>query len=213
MHRCYFRPDIVCLSGIGHKSTDLKGVNCQRWYYTIAIYIIYRERFLACLDVLTKSNIRISSRETSVALEVIVYIGLSPINTYLRTSLFVIGIEIKLRAAWVRTLQSHGNPSRGQSVSSPFSCLYISYCRSAGVRPSSVNSGFSEPLHGSIPNFVGSSLSTISPDHFFFQNFQFPNFDDFVFIFVNPRDPMGAKMSKRYSSHIFHVIWVKLYDK
>ena len=77
--------------------------------------------------------------------------------------------------------------------------------RRPSVRPSSVNSGFSKPLHGSRPYFVGSSLSTISPDHFvFFQNFQFLNFYIF-FLFSSTWNPMGAKISKkkRYTSSSF----------
>ncbi len=59
-------------------------------------------------------------------------------------------------------------------------------------------------LHGSRPNFIGSYLSTISPDRFFFfffQNFQFSIFHDFFFFsFSLTWDPTGAKIAKRYSS-------------
>ncbi len=51
---------------------------------------------------------------------------------------------------------------------------------------------------------MDSSLSTISPDHFFlffFQNFQFSSFY-ILFVFVN-MGPYGSKISKGYSSHNF----------
>ena len=44
------------------------------------------------------------------------------------------------------------------------------------VRTSSVPRFSRKPLHGPMPNFVGSSLSTISPDHFF------PKFSIFKFL-------------------------------
>ncbi len=47
---------------------------------------------------------------------------------------------------------------------------------------------------------------------FFFQNFQFSNFYDF-FSFSLTWDPMRAKISKRYSTSIFHPIWAKFYHK
>ncbi len=66
-------------------------------------------------------------------------------------------------------------------------------------------------LHGSRPNFVGSSLSPISPNHVILISiFKFLWF--FFFVFVNMETYMGTKMSKRYS-YSFHPIWAKLYDK
>ena len=73
-----------------------------------------------------------------------------------------------------------------------------SYCYDAGVRrSSSVRRPWSQvsrkPLHGSRPNFVGSSLSTISPDDCFCLFVcLFQNFHDFIFIFVN-MGPYGSK--------------------
>ena len=58
--------------------------------------------------------------------------------------------------------------------------------------------------------FMGSYLSTVSPERFFFffhQSFQFSKF--YILISLSLTwDPMGAKISKRYFSHImwFHVI-------
>ncbi len=70
----------------------------------------------------------------------------------------------------------------------------------------SVNSGFSEPLPGSRPKFVGSYLSTISPDHFFYL-FKILLF--FHIFFALKWEPMGPTVSKGYLSHkslpIFHV--------
>ena len=58
---------------------------------------------------------------------------------------------------------------------------------------------FRKLLHVSRPNFVGSSLSTIPRNHFFFffQNFEFSNFYEF-FSFPLTWDPMGAKISKKH---------------
>ncbi len=53
-----------------------------------------------------------------------------------------------------------------------------SYCHGAGVRRPYTQVS-QKPLHGSRPNFVGSSLSTISPDHFFFL---FSKFSIFKFL-------------------------------
>ena len=77
------------------------------------------------------------------------------------------------------------------------------YCRGAGVRhpssvrPSTVDCGFSEITVWIQVNFMDSSLSTISPDFFFFffQNFQFSNV--YIFSFLLTWDPIGAKISKK----------------
>ena len=69
-------------------------------------------------------------------------------------------------------------------------------------------------------NVVGSSISTISPDHgvfclfvlfcLFLLLFCFVFYDFFV-SFSLTWDPMGAKVSRRYS-YSFHLIWDKLYE-
>ena len=81
-----------------------------------------------------------------------------------------------------------------------------SYCRRAGVRRLFVISGFSE-----IAAWIQAKFCAQLPIHhiprpffLFFQNFQFLNVT-----FSLTWDPMGEKISKRYSSYNFHLIWAK----
>ena len=76
----------------------------------------------------------------------------------------------------------------------------------ASVRPS-VNSGFREPAAQIQAKFCGQLPIHHISRHFFFQNLQFSNFYDFFFSFPLTWDPMRAKISKDYSSYIFHLIW------
>ena len=90
------------------------------------------------------------------------------------------------------------------------------YCdrHPSSVRPSihPLTQVSQKPLHGSRPNFTESYLFTISPDCFFFQNFQFPIFFyDFSFIFVN-MGPYGNKGFKtllllQFSSDMSQTLW------
>ncbi len=75
-----------------------------------------------------------------------------------------------------------------------------------------------KPLHGSRPNFVGRTLSTISPENFlsvlFFSKCSIFKFLRFYFVlFSLTWDPRGANISKRPSSYIFYSILTKLYNK
>ncbi len=74
--------------------------------------------------------------------------------------------------------------------------------RHLSVRPS-VNSRLSGTRSRSRPISIGSNLSTKSPDHFFFRVSNFKSLF-FSFQFSLKWDPMGAKISKRYSSHKSH---------
>ncbi len=103
----------------------------------------------------------------------------------------------------------------------PFLALLVftqqSYCRSAGFRRPSVNKGFSETA-----TWIGTKFYGKLPIHnisrpffilFFFSNFSIFKFLPFFFSFSLTWDPMGAKISKRYSSLSFHSISTKFYCK
>ena len=81
----------------------------------------------------------------------------------------------------------------------------------SSVSPSSVNLGFSETAAWIQAKFYGKlPMHHISRPFFLLSKFS-SNFYDF-FSFSLTWDPMGAKISKRYSSSSFHPIWAKLYD-
>ena len=80
------------------------------------------------------------------------------------------------------------------------------YCNGAGVCHLPILSWtrvFRKSIYGSRPNFIGSHLSTNSPDRFFPPSifiYLFFFYDVFFFHFLS-WDPMWAKISNCYSSH------------
>ncbi len=84
----------------------------------------------------------------------------------------------------------------------------VSVVRASSVHPLTEVS--QKLLHGSRPNFMESYLSTMYTDSYFlYSNFSLFKFVRFFFGIWNP---MGAKISKRYSYN-FHPIGAKLYGK
>ncbi len=78
-----------------------------------------------------------------------------------------------------------------------------SVVRPSVVRPETQVS--QKPLHGSRPNFMGSYLSTISPDHFFvFSKFSIFKFLRIFFVFVN----MGLYGSKNLGLGVLQCTYV-----
>ncbi len=86
-----------------------------------------------------------------------------------------------------------------------------SICICPSVRPS-VNSGFSETaawIQVIFCVWAAPCPPYLQTIFFCFQNSQFSKF---FFSFSLTWDPMGATISKRYSSYNFHLIWAKLYE-